>query len=55
MTPRRTQLLIEFTSEKDDNQIQVMINRILDTYFFDVEVKNFQVSKREINRGPNES
>jgi len=53
MTPRRTQLLIEFTSEKTDEEIQVMVNRILDTYFFDVEVKNFQVSKRDVNRGPN--
>lgn len=52
MTERRAQILIEFTSTKTDDEIQVIINRILDAHFFDMEVKNFQVSKREVNRGP---
>lgn len=52
MIERRTQILIEFTSTKTDDEIQVVVNRILDAYFFDMEVKNFQVSKREVNRGP---
>lgn len=49
---KRTQLLVEFVSDLDDDAIQKKINAILDTHFFDVEVKNFQVSKREVNRGP---
>lgn len=49
---KRTQLLIEFVSDLDDDAIQKKINTILDAHFFDVEVKNFQVSKREVNRGP---
>lgn len=50
---RRIQLLIEFVSELDDDAIQLKINRILDQHFFDADVKNFQVSKQDVSRGPN--
>lgn len=53
MSERRIEILIEFTSDKNDDELQKKINNILDAYFFDVEVKNFRVGKREVNRGPN--
>ena len=49
---RRAQILIEFVSTKTDDEIQAVVNQILGNYFFDMEVKNFQVSKREVVRPP---
>ena len=53
MIERRIGILIEFVSDKNDEEIQRKINNILDMHFFDVEVKNFRVGKREVSRGPN--
>jgi hypothetical protein len=41
---RRTQILIEFKSQKTDDEIQAIVKQILDAYFLDTDVKNFQVS-----------
>jgi predicted nucleic-acid-binding protein len=52
MNGHKTQILIEFVSTKTDDEIQAVVNQILDNYFFNMEVKNFQVSKREVMRPP---
>lgn len=45
---RRHQIMVEFSSEKTDDEILKIVTEILDKWFFDIEVKNIRVMHREM-------